>query len=170
MDIPPTPPETASVAAVNPGPVVTPARTVDPTPRSTVPPEPTEPPLQFPPDLNADTYKQALIDGLYPTCRDGDGTDDRMWTCSYRDEVEISVYGPSPTEVSAFRVVTDARHETDRRSWLRGSASLVSVEVFEWVYDHFGTNQTAYVGGVWIQMSHDAKSDGVLISAQDPRP
>jgi hypothetical protein len=135
-----------------------------------VPPEPTETPLAFLTDLNAGGIKEAMVDTLNATCRDGDGTDDRMWTCSYRDEVAISVYGPSAAEVSALRVVTDARDEVDRRSWLRGYASLISVEVFEWVYDHFGSNETAKVDGVWIQMSHDATSDGVLISAKEPGP
>jgi hypothetical protein len=144
--------------------------TVNPTRRSTVPPGPTETPLEFLADVNADGFKEALVDTLNATCRDGDGTDDRMWTCSYRDEVAISFYGPSPAEVSAFRVVTDAPREVDRRSWLRGYASIISVEVFEWVYDHVGSNETAKVDGVWIQMTHDATSDGVLISAKDPGP
>ena len=142
--------------------------TVDPTLRLTVPPEPTE--MEFLAEVNAGGIKEAMVDTLNATCRDGDGTDDRMWTCSYRDEVSVSVYGPSAAEVSALRVVTDARDEVDRRSWLRGYASLISVEVFEWVYDHFGSNETAKVDGVWIQMSHDATSDGVLISAEEPAP
>jgi hypothetical protein len=139
--------------------------TVDPTLR--LRPEPTEAPLEFLADVNADGFKEALVDTLDATCRDGDGTDERMWTCSYRDEVAISFYGPSPGEVSAFRVVTDAPREVDRRSWLRGYASIISVEVLEWVYDHFGLNETAHVGGVWVRMTHDATSDGVLISARD---
>jgi hypothetical protein len=120
--------------------------------------------------VNADGFKADLVDGLNATCRDGDGVDDRMWTCSYQDEVTISFYGRRPAEVSAFRVVTDARREVDRPSWLRGYASIISVEVLEWVYDHFGFNETAYVGGVWVQMTHDATSDGVLISARDISP
>ena len=87
------------------------------------PPEPTERPQEFLPGVNADGFKAALVDGLNATCRDGDGADDRMWTCSYQDAVAISFYGPRPAEVSAFRVVTDARREVDRRSWLRGYAS-----------------------------------------------
>ena len=142
--------------------------TVNPTQRVTAPPEATEMPLEFLPGVNADRYKDALVDSLNATCRDGDGADDRLWTCSYRDEVAISFYGPSPAEVSAFRVVTDARREVDRRSWLRGYASIISVEVFEWVYDHVGSNETAHVDAVWVQMTHDATSDGVLISANDP--
>jgi hypothetical protein len=134
------------------------------------PPERTESPQVFLPGVNADGFKAALVDGLNATCRDGDGADDRMWTCSYQDEVAISFYGPRPAEVSAFRVVTDARREVDRRSWLRGYASIISVEVLEWVYNHFGFNETAHVGGVWVQMTHDATSDGVLISARDISP
>jgi hypothetical protein len=52
----------------------------------------------------------------------------------------------------------------------QGYASIISVEVFQWVYDHFGTNDTAEVGGVWMQMTHDDKSDGVLISTDPASP
>jgi hypothetical protein len=142
----------------------------NPTPQSTLPPEPTATPLAFLPDLNADEVKEVLIETLDATCRDGDGTEQRMWTCSIGTEVAISAYGPSPAEVSAFRVVTEAGREVDRRSWLRGYASLISVEVFEWVYDHFGSHETAYVDGVWVHMSHDATSDGVLISTEEVGP
>ena len=174
MDVAPTRQGTASVAAIIPEPVSRSAPTATPTEHLTLPPAATEMPLKFLPGVNADGYKDALVDTLNATCRDGDGdgdgTDRRLWTCSYRDEVAISFYGPSPAEVSAFRVVTDASREVDRRSWLRGYASIISVEVFEWVYDHVGSNETAKVGGVWVQMTHDAKSDGVLISAKDPGP
>jgi hypothetical protein len=126
------------------------------------------PQLEFLPGVDADGFQETLVDTLNATCVDGDGTDDRMWTCSSPGEVALSFYGRSPAEVSAFRVVTDAPREVDRRSWLRGYASIISVEVFEWVYDHFGTNEAAYVDGVWVQMSHDGTSDGVLISAKEP--
>jgi hypothetical protein len=46
----------------------------------------------------------------------------------------------------------------------------VSVEVFEWVDDHVGSNEIAKVDGVWVQMTHDATSDGVLISTKEPDP
>jgi hypothetical protein len=170
MDVTPTRQGTASVAPITPEPVSTSAPTVTPTQHLTPPPAATEMPLEFLPGVNADGYKDALVDTLNATCRDGDGADGRLWTCSYRDEVAISFYGPSPAEVSAFRVVTDAGREVDRRSWLRGYASIISVEVFEWVYDHVGSNETAKVDGVWVQMTHDATSDGVLISAKDPGP
>ncbi len=152
----------------------TPQPTLPPEPTATrqptLPPEPTATPLAFFADLSADALQEGLIESLNATCRDGDGTDDRMWTCSVPTEVAVSAYGPRPAQVSALRVITEARREVDRRSWLRGYASLVSVEVLEWVYDHFGSNRTAYVDGVWVQMSHDATSDGVLISTEEGRP
>jgi hypothetical protein len=158
----------SSLAAVIQEPVATPVPTVDPTPRQTpeptVSPRPTTTPLPFIP-VDADDFKDGLIHSLGFTCPTvGGSANQRLWTCSYRDDVAISVYGPSPARVSAIRVVTGARQEVNRRSWLRGYASIISVEVFQWVDDHFGTNDSAAVGGVWMQMTHDATSDGVLIS------
>ena len=164
--VPSTPQETARVAALTPEPVSTPAPTVNPTPGPTVSPRPTETSLAYLP-VNAEDLKEVLTDSLNFTCPDVDGTDELRWTCSYGDEVTISVYGPSPARLSAIRLVTQARREVDRRSWMRGYASLISVAVFSWVYDHFGSNETAQVDGVWVQTTHDAESDGFLISTKD---
>ncbi len=135
-----------------------------------MPPQATGTPPSSLAGLNADGYKEALTDSLKATCIDGKGTDLLLWTCSYRDEMAISFYGSSPAQVAAIRVVTDASREVDRRSWIRGYASLVSVEVFQWADAHFGSQAIAKVGDVWVQMTHDASSDGVLISTKQPGP
>jgi hypothetical protein len=169
MEVAPTSSETASVAAMTQGPVSTPASSVNPTPRPTVSPRPTETPLAYLP-MNADDFKEVVTGSLNFTCPDVDGTDELMWTCSYRDEVTISVFGPSPASVSAMRLVTRASREVDRRSWMRGYASIISVAVWSWVDDNFGSNETATVGGVWVQTTHDPDSDGFLISTKQIGP
>lgn len=141
-----------------------------PTPLPTVSAGPTGTPRPYLPDVDADDYKQVLTDSLKATCSDGNDTDQRMWTCSYRDEVAISFYGPSSQRVSGIRVVTTARNETDRRSWIRGYGSIVGTEVWQWAESHFGSNDAAWVGDLWVQMAHDATSDGVMISTKQLGP
>lgn len=171
MDVAPTSSVTVSVAPTTQEPAsTTPTPIVNVTSGPTVSSRPTGTPLPFLPDLDADKDKQQLINSLGFTCRDGDGTDQRMWTCSYRNEVDISEYGPSPRNVSAMRVATDARKEVNRRSWIRGYASIFRVDVWEWAESHFGSNDAARVGNVWVQMTHDANSDGVLISTRHVGP
>jgi hypothetical protein len=166
------PPETAGDAVMTPESLPTQAATVNPTPRPTVSPGPAETPRPSPylPDVNADSFKETLIDNLDFTCAELDGTDQLIWTCSHGDEVAVSVYGPNSASVSALRVVTQAGREVDRRSWIRGFASMISVDVISWAGDNFGSNETAKVGGVWVQTTHDAKSDGLLISTEHIGP
>ncbi|MEA2518916.1 MAG: hypothetical protein QOF49_996 [Chloroflexota bacterium] len=150
-------------------PVPTAAPTVIPAPTRTAPTtaplQPTATQLTFLPGLDAAEDEQILT-RLGFTCADGGGSDDRIWTCSYHDEVDISFYGASPPRVSAYRVVTTARRGADRRSWLRTYADALGVDVWQWVSDHTQTNEAAKVGSVWVQMTHDDASDGVFISTR----
>lgn len=157
-----------------PEPSSTPAPTVNSTPpptvspQPTVSPRPTGTPLAYLP-FNADLVKGAATGRtLHFTCPDVHGTAHLLWTC-YGDGVVLSLYGPRPARVTAMRVVTDAPREADRRSWLGGWASLAG-PVQDWVYDSFGSNKTAFNSGVWVQVTHHATSDGVLISTKPIRP
>jgi hypothetical protein len=170
IEVAPASPETAPAATMTPRLVAPPASTLDPTPLPTVLPEPTSTLPADLRDVNADDLKEVLADSLNFTCPEVDGTDQLLWTCSDGDEVSVSLYGSSPASVTAMRVVTEASREVDRRSWLRSFASLISVEVWQWAEGNFGSNETAMVGGVRVQMTHDAKSDGVLISTEDVGP
>ena len=172
--VPSTPPESDGLAAMTPRPVSTPAPTVrstpPPTPRAPVSPRPTGTPLSSLPGLNADSFKEVLTDSLSFTCPDVNGPDELIWTCSSEGDVAVSVYGRSSESVSAMRIVTAADRRVDRLSWMRGFASLVGVDVWQWVDRNFESNKTDQVGGVWMQITHGPESDAVLISTEPGGP
>jgi hypothetical protein len=95
--------------------------------------------------VDADEFKDGLIHSLGFTCPD---------------------VGDSENQLRCWTRAVDADGDCIARMY----ASIVSVEVVQWVDDHFGTNDTATVGGLWMQMTHDDKSDGVLISTGPARP
>ena len=90
---------------------------------------------------------------------------------SLSNQAIISFYGPSPARVSAIRVETPPGDPGDS---MRGYASIVGTEVYDWVAQRIQTDavsdETADVGGVWVQTTHDARSDVLLMSTEPLRP
>jgi hypothetical protein len=166
------PSETAGVATTSSSPS-TPAATVMPTPRLTLPPRPTPVPLTSSPYLagNAYDFRDGLSELQNFTCPDVDRAGQLLWTCSLRGAAIISFYGPSPAEVSAIRVETPPGDPGD---WMRGYASIVGTEVYDWVAERVQTdsvaNETENLGGVWVQTTHDARSDVLLMSTEPLGP
>ena len=166
------PSETAGVAKTSSSPS-TPATTVMPTPRLSLPPRPTPIPLPSSTYLtgNAYDFRDGLSDHQNFACPDVDGAGQLLWTCSLGGEAIISFYGPSPAEVSAIRVETPPGDPGD---WMRGYASIVGTEVHEWVAGRVQTdsfaNETENLGGVWVQTTHDARSDVLLMSTEPLGP
>jgi hypothetical protein len=156
------PPETASLATMS-SPPPTPAAAVMPTPV----------PLSSSPYLanNADDFRDGLIEIQNFTCPDVDGAGQLLWTCSLDGQAIISFYGPSPAKVTAIRVETPPGDPGD---WMRGYASIVGTEVYAWVADRVQSdavsNETEEVGGVWVQTTHDASSDVLLMSTEPLGP
>jgi hypothetical protein len=171
------PSQTAGVATTSTSPVSTPAATVTPTPRltprPTVPPRPTPTPLPSPHYLtgNAYDFRDVLSDHQNFTCPDVDGAGQLLWTCSLGDQAIISFYGPSPAKVSAIRVETPPGDPGD---WMRAYASIPSTAVYYWIDRRVQTdslaNETENLGGVWVQTTHDARSDVLLMSTKPLRP
>jgi hypothetical protein len=165
------------VARTSPSPVSTRAATVGPTPGLTPPPtaplQPTSTQLHSPRYLtgNAYDFRDGLSDLQGFTCPDVDGANQLLWTCSLDDQAVVSFYGPSPAIVSAIRVETPAGDPGD---WMRGYASIVSVAVHDWVALRVQSdslaNETENVGGVWVQTTHDARSDVLLMSTESLDP
>src|SRR6478609_1627930 len=164
------PPETAGVAPTSDLPP-TPAATLMPTPRLTLPPGPTPIPAPSSPYLTgqADDFRDGLSDLQGFTCPDVDGAGQLLWTCSLDGQAIITFYGPSPAEVSAIRVETPPGDPGD---WMRGYASIVGTEVYDWVAHRVQSdsvsNETEEVGGVWVQTTHDARWDVLLMSTEPP--
>ena len=165
------PPEAAGVATTSSSPS-TPAATVIPAPRLTVPPGPT--PVPLPSRYfagNAYDFRDGLSELQNFTCTDVDGAGQPLWTCSLGGEAIISFYGPSPAEVSAIRVETPPGDPGD---WMRGYASIVGTEVYDWVAGRVQTdslvNETENIGDVWVQTTHDARSDVLLMSTEPLGP
>jgi hypothetical protein len=156
------PPETASLATMS-SPPPTPAAAVMPTPV----------PLSSSPYLanNADDFRDGLIEIQNFTCPDVDGAGQLLWTCSLDGQAIISFYGPTPAKVIAIRVETPPGDPGD---WMRGYASIVGTEVYAWVADRVQSdavsNETEEVGGVWVQTTHDASSDVLLMSTEPLGP
>ena len=156
------PSETADVATMSSSPS-TPAAAVMPTPV----------PLSSSPYLagNADDFRDGLSDLQDFTCPEVDGADQLLWTCFLDGEAIISFYGPSPAEVSAIRVETPPGDPGD---WMRGYASIVGTQVHAWVAERVQadavSNEAEEVGGVWVQTTHDARSDVLLMSTEPQDP
>ncbi len=165
------PSETAGVATRGDSPGTRPAAIVSPTPRLTpVPTVPPQRPANPPPTpryltSNASDFRDGLSENQAFTCPEVDGAGQLLWTCSLEGEAIISFYGPGPGEVHTIRVETPPGDPGD---WMRGYASIVSTEVHAWVAHRVQTdavsNETEQVGGVWVQTTHDAKSDVLLMS------
>ena len=154
------PSETADVTTMSSSPS-TPAAAVMPTPV----------PLSSSPYLagNATDFRDGLSDLQNFTCPDVDGAGQLLWTCSLDGQAIISFYGPSPSKVSAIRVETPPGDPGD---WMRGYASIVGTEVHAWVAQRVQTdavsNETENLGGVWVQTTHGARSDVLLMSTEPP--
>lgn len=171
------PSETDGVATTSTSPVSTPAATVTPTqrltPRPTVPPRPTPTPLPSPHYLtgNAYDFRDVLSDHQTFTCPDVDGAGQLLWTCSLGDQAIISFYGPSAAKVSAIRVETPPGDPGD---WMRAYASIASIAVHDWVDLRVQTdslaNETENLDGVWVQTTHDARSDVLFMSTEPLGP
>ena len=167
------PSETADVATTSNLPGPRPQLTVSPTPRLTEPPGPTPIPLPSSRYLagNAYDFRDGLSELQNFTCPDVDGAGQLLWTCSLDGQAIITFYGPSPAEVSAIRVETPPGDPGD---WMRGYASIVGTEVYDWVAHRVQTdtvsNETEKVGGVWVQTTHDARSDVLLMSTEPLGP
>jgi hypothetical protein len=169
--------ETAGIAMTTSSPGSTPAASVSPTgrltPVPTLAPRPAATPPPSPRYLTGDAYgfRDGLSDLQNFTCPDVDGADQLLWTCSLDDEAIISFYGPSSGAVTAIRIETPPGDPGD---WKRGYASIVGLEVHGWVAQRVRTdavsNETENVGGVWVQTTHDATSDVLLMSTEPLSP
>jgi hypothetical protein len=169
--------ETDGIATTSSSPGTGPAAIVSPMPRLTpvpiLPPKRAATPPPVPRYLasNASDFRDGLLDNQGFTCPDVDGAGQLLWTCSLAGEATISFYGPGPGEVHAIRVETPP---SDPGDWMRGYASIVSTDVHAWVADRVGAdavgNETEQVGGVWVQTTHDARSDVLLMSTEPLDP
>ena len=169
--------ETAGVATASSSPVSTAATRVSATPRLTPVPTLTPRPAATPPPSplylsgNAYDFRDGLAELQNVTCPVVDGAGQLLWTCSLDGEAIISFYGPRSGAVTAIRVETPPGDPGD---WMRGYASIVGTEVHGWVAHRVQTvavsNETENVGGVWVQTTHDAESDVLLMSTEPLGP